>query len=190
MRHKLLILGTFASLAVTLPLWAAENSGSSVAMAPAALRGKVICPGVQNVPMTADASQDLPMQVVTQLACVEEVAILSNSEDYTVQIRTADGRSGYVSRMYLSEGPAKFAIAELTVEAAVDNGIARWQSGAPGSDQFFSGDSLVESLYCERHYRPGLAAGHRLEAACQLSPSPTAAPSQSTSIPQGSHWTS
>ena len=146
MRHKLLILGAFASLAVSLPLWAAENSGSSVAPPPATLRGKVICRGVQNVPITADAGQVLPMQVVTQLACGDEVAILSDSENYTVQIRTADGKSGYVARMYLSEAPAKSALADRSDEAVVDNGIARWQSGAPGSNQFFSGDSLVESL--------------------------------------------
>lgn len=145
MRHKLLILGTFASLAATLPLCGADNSGSSVAPPQAPFRGKVICRGVQNVPVTADAGQVLPMQVVTQLACGEEVAILSNSEGYTVEIRTSDGRSGYIARMYLSGAPAKSA-ADRAVEAVVDNGIARWQSGAPGSDQFFSGDSLVESL--------------------------------------------
>ncbi len=146
MRHKLLILGTFASLAATLPLCAAENSGSSVAPPPAALRGKVICRGVQNVPITADAGQVLPMQVVAQFACGEEVAILSDSEGYTVEIRTSDGRSGYIARMYLAEGPSKSSKADRAVEAVVDNGIARWQSGAPGSDQFFNGDSLVESL--------------------------------------------
>lgn len=146
MRYKLLILATFASLAATLPLSAAENSGSSVAPPQAALRGKVICRGVQNVPITGDAGQVLPMQVVAQLACGEEVAILSDSEGYTVEIRTSDGRSGYIARMYLSAGPAKSAKADRAVEAVVDNGIARWQSGAPGSDQFFSGDSLVESL--------------------------------------------
>ena len=146
MRHKLLILGAFASLAVSLPLWAAENSGSSVATVPAALRGTVICSGLQNVPVTADAAQVLPLQVVTQLACGQEVAILSDSEGYTVQIRTADGKSGYVARMYLSKASANSVNDHHLDEAAVDNGIARWQSGAPGSDKFFSGDSLVESL--------------------------------------------
>ncbi len=84
------------------------------------------------------------MQLVTRLNCGDEVAVLSDSEGYTVNIRTADGKDGYVARMYLSEGPA--AKDRRLVEAAVDNGIARWQSGAPGSDQFFSGGSVVESL--------------------------------------------
>ena len=146
MRHKLLILGAFASLALSLPLGAAEKSGSSVATVPATLRGMVICSGLQNVPVTADAAQVLPLQVVTQLACGQEVAILSDSEGYTVQIRTAGGKSGYVARMYLSKAPENSVNDHHSVEAVVDNGIARWQSGAPGSEQFFSGDSLVESL--------------------------------------------
>ena len=146
MRHKLLVLGTFAGLAVTLPTLAAENSGSATVPAPGALRGTVVCRGVENVPVTADAEQGLPMQLVARLNCGDEVAVLSDSEGYTVNIRTADGKDGYVARMYLSERPADSAKDRRTVEAVVDNGIARWQSGAPGSDQFFSGGSVVESL--------------------------------------------
>jgi len=146
MRNKLLVLSTFAGLAVSLPTWAAENSGSGVSAAPGALRGTVICRGVQNVPVTADAEQALPMHLVARLNCGDEVAVLSDSEGYTVNIRTADGKDGYVARMYLSEDSASSAKDHRAAEAVVDNGIARWQSGAPGSDQFFSGGSLVESL--------------------------------------------
>src|SRR5580700_6374502 len=128
MKNKLLLLSTFASLAVALPSWAAENSGSSVSPAPGSLRGTVICGEVQNVPVTADAEQSLPMQLVTRLNCGDEVAVLSDSEGYTVNIRTADGKDGYVARMYLSEGPAKSAKDRRMTEAGVDNGIARWQS--------------------------------------------------------------
>jgi hypothetical protein len=146
MRHKLLILGTFAGLAATLPTYAAENSGSGVSPVPGGLRGKVVCRGVQSVPVTADAEQSLPMQLVTRLACGSEVSVLSDSEGYTVQVRTADGKDGFVAKMFLSEGPANSGRDPRTTEAAVDNGISRWQSGAPGSDQFFSNGSLVESL--------------------------------------------
>ncbi|HJX96212.1 MAG TPA: hypothetical protein VJ324_11375, partial [Candidatus Acidoferrum sp.] len=146
MRHKLLVLGTFAGLAVTLPSLAAENSGSATSPTPGGLRGTVVCRGVENVPVTADAEQGLPMQLVARLNCGDEVAVLSDSEGYTVNIRTADGKDGYVARMYLSERPANSAKDRHAVEAVVDNGIARWQSGAPGSDQFFSGGSVVESL--------------------------------------------
>jgi hypothetical protein len=148
MRNKLLILSTFLGLAVTLPAWAAENSGSSVTAAPGAFRGTVICRGLQNVPVTADAEQALPMQLVARLKCGDEVAVLSDSEGYTFNIRTADGKNGYVARMYVSEGSASLPKDHRAeVEAVVDNGIARWQSGAPGSDQFLSGGSLVESLH-------------------------------------------
>jgi hypothetical protein len=146
MRNKLLILGTFASLAATLPTLAAENSGSSVSAVPGSLRGTVICRGVQNVPVTADAEQALPMKLVARLSCGDEVAVLADSEGYTVNIRTADGKDGYVARMYLEEHPTSSSKDHRTAEAVVDNGIARWQSGAPGSDQFFSGGAVVESL--------------------------------------------
>lgn len=145
MRNKLLVLGTFATLAAALPACAAENSGSSVAAAPGTLRGTVICRGVQNVPVTADAEQSLPMQLVARLNCGDEVAVLSDSEGYTVNIRTADGKDGYVARLYLLEHAAN-SEKDRRDEAVVNNGIARWQSGAPGSDQFFSGGAVVESL--------------------------------------------
>jgi hypothetical protein len=146
MRHKLLILGTFAGLAATLPTLAAENSGSAAAPASGALRGTVVCRGVDNVPVTSDAEQGLPLQLVARLNCGDEVAVLSDSDGYTVNIRTADGKDGYVARMYLSERSANPAKDRRSTEAVMDNGIARWQSGAPGSDQFFSGGSVVESL--------------------------------------------
>ena len=146
MRRKLLVLGTFAGLAAALPTLAAENSGTAASPAAGTLRGTVVCRGVENVPVTADAEQGLPMQLVARLNCGDEVAVLSDSEGYTVNIRTADGKDGYVARMYLSEGPAKSSKDRHSTEAVVDNGIARWQSGAPGSDQFFSGGEKAPTL--------------------------------------------
>jgi len=146
MRNKLLILSTFVSLAVTLPARAAENSGSSVGAAPGAFLGTVVCRGLGNVPVTADAEQALPLQLVGRLNCGDEVTVLSDSEGYTFNIRTADGKYGYVARIYLSEGSANSPKEHRAPEAVVDNGIARWQSGAPGSDEFWSDGSLVESL--------------------------------------------
>lgn len=146
MRRKLSILSSFASLALALPSGAAEKSGSTATAVAGASRGTIMCRGVQTVPVTADAEQALPMQLVARLGCGDQVAILSDSEGYTVRIGTADGKTGYVAQMYLSIGPANSARDPRAVEAVVDNGIARWQSGAPGSEQFFSGGSLVESL--------------------------------------------
>jgi len=145
MRNKLLILSAFAGLATTLPSSAAENSAAAGTPAPRVLRSTVVCRGVQNVPVTADAEQSLPMQLVSRLNCGEEVAVLSDSEGYTVQIRTAEGKDGYIARIYLSETPVA-ALKSRAVEAVLDNGIARWQSGAPGSNQFDSDGSIVESL--------------------------------------------
>ncbi len=145
MGHKLLILGTFAGLAATLPTWAAEKAATPSNWAPGTTRNTIMCRGSQNVPVTADAEQALPMQLVARLNCGAEVAVESDTEGYTVRVRTVEGKAGYVARIYLSENPVA-AKNRRTTEAAVNNGIARWQSGAPGTDQFYSNGSLVESL--------------------------------------------
>jgi hypothetical protein len=147
MRNKLLVLGTFASMAATaaLPAVAAEKAASSVSPVPGSLRGTVVCRGVKNVPVTADEEQALPMQLVARLNCGDEVAVLADSEGYTVNIRTSEGKEGYVARMYLDEHAAS-SKDHRAVEAVVNNGIARWQSGAPGSEQFFTNGAIVESL--------------------------------------------
>jgi hypothetical protein len=150
MRSKLWIVGVFAGLAIALPSSAADTSGSTAAPAAGALRSTVLCRGVQNVPVTADAEQALPMHLVAQLNCGEEVAVLSNFDGYTVSVRTADGKTGYVARMYLSAAaaaPAKPAPSPRPVDAAVNTtGIVRWQLGAPGTDHFYNGRTMVESL--------------------------------------------
>jgi hypothetical protein len=146
MTRKHLILAAFAVTALALPSQAAEKSGSAVAAAPGGLRGTVVCRGGgTNVPVTADAEQAIPLHIVARLNCGDEVSVVSDSEGYTLMVHTADGKDGYVARMYLTELRAAAANARPN-EAVVDNGIARWQSGAPGSDQFFSGGSVVESL--------------------------------------------
>lgn len=144
MTRKLLALGSFASLALALPSAAAENSGSNVNPVPGSLRGTVVCRDVQSVPVTVDAEQALPMQLVTRLNCGAEVAVISDSEGYTINVRTAEGQTGYVARMYLSEFTA--SAVQQTQSAVMDNGIARWKSGTAGSDQFYSNGMLVESL--------------------------------------------
>jgi Bacterial SH3 domain len=103
------------------------------------------CPGVRNVPMTADPQQSLPLQLIATLKCGDEVTVLANDEGYTVQIRTADGTIGYVAAMYLKKMPA--ARRPLTPNSVnLKNGVARWQEGAPGCDHFMSNGILVESL--------------------------------------------
>lgn len=146
MRRKLLTLGVFASLTLALPGSAAAKSGAnSKAAAGGAVLRNIVCHGLQTVPVTSDAEQALPFHIVASLNCGAEVAVLSDDEGYTARISTADGKNGYVARMYLSATPANSAKARPS-EAVMDNGIARWHSGDSGSEQFFSNGSLVESL--------------------------------------------
>jgi len=144
MTRKLLVLGGFASLALALPSYANGNSGASVNPVPGSLHGKVVCRDVSSVPVTADPEQALPMQLVARLECGAEVAVLADSEGYTVNVKTADGQTGYVARMYLIEIKTS-AVAPLQAPVSGD-GISRWKSGTAGSDQFYSSGILVESL--------------------------------------------
>ncbi|MGB7282227.1 MAG: SH3 domain-containing protein [Candidatus Acidiferrum sp.] len=146
MSNKFLIVAACAALATTLPALAAEHSGSGAAAAPVAARSTVVCHGLKNVPVTTDAEQALPMHLVARLNCGEQVSVLSDSEGYTVHIATVDGKTGYVARMYLAEPPAKPVPNPRPVEAAGSTGIARWQLGAPGTDHFYNGPAMVESL--------------------------------------------
>src|SRR5262249_61086390 len=60
---------------------------------------KVSCHGFSNVPMTLDAEQTLPLRLVANLACGQEVSVLSDFDGYTVAVRTPEGMNGYVARM-------------------------------------------------------------------------------------------
>jgi hypothetical protein len=147
MRRTLLILSTLAGLTSALPSFGAGNSGADVAPAPAPIHRSIICHDAQSVPMTSDAEQAHPMQLIACLRCGGEVAVRSDSKSDTLQVRTADGKSGYVARMYLSNVPGNSTKDRPPVEGEVaDNGIARWRAGAPGSDKLFTSESLVESL--------------------------------------------
>ena len=95
--------------------------------------------------MTADAQQALPLRLVANLTCGSDVAILSDNEGYTALVRSSDGKEGYVARMYLFMGKSSVAPAHPPVASPV-NGVARWNAGAPGCDEFLSQGRLVESL--------------------------------------------
>jgi hypothetical protein len=105
----------------------------------------VNCPGVRSVPLTVDPQQSLPLQLVANLKCGEEVIVLANDEGYTAKIQTADGTTGYVAAMYLKKIPAAKRPLPLN-SVNLKNGVARWQEGAPGCDHFMSNGILVESL--------------------------------------------
>ena len=145
---KQMVFGATLLLAGS-PLFANESAAKSgVAPAP---RAYVNCPGISNVPMTADAEQALPMRQIATLSCGQQVAILADNEGYTAHIRTSDGKDGYVAHMYLTSAtPAAQPALEFDEPAPVTNatpvnGIVRWNAGAPGCDQFLSRGRKVES---------------------------------------------
>jgi len=143
---KRLLLGS-ALVIAALPAFATEEN-SNVAPVAAAPGAIVKCPGIINIPFTADAEQALPLQIVGSLRCGETVAVLSDQEGYTAKIRTSDGQEGYVAQMYLaSEGSAPTVVAKRQVSPATpENGIVRWAAGAPGCDEFLSHGRQVESI--------------------------------------------
>jgi hypothetical protein len=123
------------------------QAGAQLAVAPtAAAPDRIInCPGIRNVPMTADSEQSLPLQLIATLKCGEEVTLLSNDESYTVRIQAADGTIGYVAAMYLKKIPAARRPPTIAL-VNLKNGVVRWHEGAPGCDHFVSNGILVESL--------------------------------------------
>ena len=142
---KGLLLGT-ALLAAGLPAMAAEGTSNTVAVA-AAPHALLKCPGLASVPMTADAEQSLPMKLVANLVCGQNVTVLSDAEGYTAHIRTTDGKEGFVAVMYLAVGAsAPMAAPTEMVSVKAVNGVARWQSGAAGCDQFQSNGHVVQSM--------------------------------------------
>ncbi len=144
---KYLVLGSAMAL-FALPALAAEETPSAPVVAAAAPTAIVKCPGVTSIPFTADAEQALPMKIVGSLTCGDTVAVISDLEGYTAQIRTRDGHQGYVARMYLAEGHASTpAVQKPQASSATPvNGVVRWASGAPGCDEFISHGRHVESI--------------------------------------------
>ena len=145
MTPRLLMMAATASLA--LP--AASRAQDILKPVPVAvsLPWKINCRELSSVPLTADAMQALPLKLVAKLNCGEGIAVLSDTEAYTVNVRTADGRTGYVASMYLMKAPpAKPAPRVAVTSASTNNGVARWRPGAKGCDQFTKDGVVVESL--------------------------------------------
>ena len=95
--------------------------------------------------MTADPEQSLPLQLVSNLKCGEEVEVLDNTEGYTAKVKSSDGKIGFVAVMYLKKYVPPHRVSPAP-SAEIENGIVRWQQGAPGCDHFMSNGIVVESL--------------------------------------------
>jgi hypothetical protein len=145
MNRRLTITAAVATL--LLPAASQAQDLMKSAAVPVSLPWKVNCHGLSTVPLTADAMQTLPLKLVTSLNCGEGLAALSDVEAYTVNVRTADGKTGYIASMYLMKAPpAKPAPRVAPASAATNNGVARWRPGAKGCDQFTKDGATVESL--------------------------------------------
>jgi hypothetical protein len=146
MTPRLLMMATVASLA--LPVASRAQDILKPAPVVVSLPWQINCHGLSGVPMTADAMQALPMKLVAMLNCGDGVTVLSDTEGYSVNVRTADGKTGYVASGYLMKAPpakpAPRAVAPAT--ASTNNGVARWRPGAKGCDQFTKDGAVVKSL--------------------------------------------
>ena len=141
----LALLSLAAYFFVPVAAYPQNDTQPTAATAATAPNWIINCPGVRNVPMTADPQQSLPLQLIATLKCGDEITLLANDEGYTVQIQTADGTIGYVAAMYVKKIPAARRPLPLN-SVNLKNGVARWQEGAPGCDHFISNGILVESL--------------------------------------------
>jgi hypothetical protein len=148
MIRKSTLFGIVAALALSQPSQAEETANGAALSGKSVLTSTISCNGYPNVPMTKDPEQSLPMQMIATLECGEQVTVLSDMDAYTVNVVTEDGKNGFVARMYLTYPTRKRVdSAPLPGEnAAISNGIVRWQSGSKGSAQFRSGSESVESL--------------------------------------------
>ena len=140
---------TLAAAGALLPaLLHAQDLTKTTSSAPVNLPYKVICHNLTTVPLTADAMQALPLKVVASLNCGDGLLPLSDVDAYTIKVRTADGRIGYIASMYLMKAPPAKPTprAAAPSSASTNNGVARWRAGAKGCDQFVKAGTTVESL--------------------------------------------
>jgi hypothetical protein len=146
MTNKLRFSAIVGSLALAHTVSAQQIAKPLSALAGDPITGSVLCRGGARVPMTADAEQTLPLKLVAQLDCGQPVSLLSSTEGYTVQVRTADGKSGYVAWMNVAKGEVIVPTKTVRQPAVIKDGMAQWLAGTEGSERFYSEGLMVESL--------------------------------------------
>lgn len=104
--YLLLFLGIFAN-----PSARAAQEKLQPSLVPGNAGATIKCHDQPYVSVTADAEQTFPLQVVATVNCNEEVSILSDSQGYTVKVRTASGKIGYVTRFEVVTDPSKKEVA-------------------------------------------------------------------------------
>jgi len=99
---------------------------------PSNTAGMIHCHNQPYVTVTADPEQAVPLQVVATVNCNEEVRILSDTQGYTVKVRTASGKIGYVSRFEVTVDSSKQeAAGPKTTLAETDANQARAAGQTP-----------------------------------------------------------
>jgi hypothetical protein len=146
MTNTLRVLGTVASLALAQTVSAQQIAKPLSTLAGGPVSGSIVCHGGLKVPMTTDAEQALPLKIVAQLDCGQPVSWLTSSEGYTVNVHTADGKTGYVAWMNVVKGETIAPTKMVRQPAVIKDGQARWLVGTEGSERLYSKGLEVESL--------------------------------------------
>jgi hypothetical protein len=146
MTNKLRFSAIVGSLALAHAVSAQQIAKPLSNLAGDPLTGSVLCRSGAKVPMTVDAEQALPLKLVAQLDCGQPVSLLSSTEGYTVKVRTADGKSGYVVWMNVAKGEVIATSKSVRQPAVIKDGKARWLAGTEGSQRFYSEGLEAESL--------------------------------------------
>src|SRR6202140_2234504 len=145
MTNKLRFPGILAVLAVAQTV-SAQQIAKPLTVTGGLVSGSILCRGTSKVPMTADPQQALPFNVVADLDCGQPVSWVSGGQGYTVNVRTADGKSGYVAWMNVAKGEAIATMKNVRQPAVIKDGKARWLAGTEGSQRFYSEGLEAESL--------------------------------------------
>ena len=138
-------LGIVASLALAQAVSAQQIIKPLSTLSSSLVSGTILCRDGSKVPMTVDAEQALPLNLVAQLDCGQPVSF-SSSDGYTVKVRTADGKSGYVAWMNVAKGEVIVPTKNVRQPAVIKDGKVKWLAGTEGSERLYSEGLTVESL--------------------------------------------
>src|ERR1700722_20973267 len=95
MTNRLRFSAIVGSLAIAHAVSAQQISKPLSTFTGEPLTGSILCRSGAKVPMTVDAEQALPLELVAQLDCGQPVSLLSSTEGNTVKGRTVEGKVGY-----------------------------------------------------------------------------------------------
>lgn len=127
------MIRTSACLLLLSGLFFACNAVWAQQPAATGAHATIQCGGQGYVPVTADEEQGIPLQIVEKAACGEEVTVLSDPQGYTVRVRTAAGKVGYVARYQIAIETAPKATSSGVTAEASQPGASSGESSATNS---------------------------------------------------------